>query len=476
MGVERFSILSAPCPFVKGLKGIVMKNVMDNMDNFVSMTTLGRYGGFGNQIFQYAALKIYTKENNLDTEVPQNWMGRKLFLDCNDSSISDMPREQREPPNDCIWLNGEKLEGCDIKGYFQYHTSLYDEEYFRSLFRLKPLLEKELRKPVEYLSNKVDSDGIVNKTTLIGVHIRRGDYRVLGRSANMAPTEWYLKWLKENWDKLDNPILFVASDEIDNVILDFKDYKPETFKGDNFLCDHYMLQHCDILLISSSTFSFTAAMLNEQKPQCLRPDFEKRELVSFKPWNSNPGGAVFVKDEQSTSLKLHLGCGMVHLDGYVNMDVIETPAVDLLGDIRQLPYEDNSVEIIESYHVLEHMPVCLHASIDSNYGPKYGALISVLEEWRRVLKENGRIIIEMPDLDKVVEEYCAADELQKEKLLLSIYGSWRNENDADHHRWGANETRLRYILDKAGFRNITFEKPQDYHVTDSPCLRVEAIK
>lgn len=446
------------------------------MEKFISMTTLGRFGGFGNQLFQYAALKIYAKENNLEPEVPQNWIGRKLFVDCDDPSISDAPREQRELSGDCIWLNGEKLQGCDIKGYFQYHTSLYDKEYFRSLYKLLPLLEKELRKPVEHLRSIIDSDGIVDKSTLVGIHIRLGDYRIPGRSANIAPTEWYLRWLEENWSKLKNPILFLASDEIDNVIEEFKKYKPNAFRDGNYLCDHYALRHCDYLLISNSTFSFTAAMLNEQSPHCYRPDFERQELASFDPWDSEPSLSVSHRQIESGSVKLHLGCGTVHLDGYVNMDVVETPAVDLLGDIRQLPYEDNSIEVIESYHVLEHMPVCLHANIDSNYGPKYGALISVLEEWRRVLKENGRLVIEMPDLDRVVEEYRTADEAKKEELLLSIYGSWRNENDADHHRWGANETRLRYILEKAGFRNIEFKEPQDYHVQTSPCLRVEAIK
>lgn len=456
------------------------------MKEFISMSTLGTFGKFGNQLFQYAALKTYAKKNNLDPEVPSDWVGRKIFADCHDSPISDAPRERRDLAGDCIWTNGDKLNGCDIKGYCQYHTSVYDKEYFRSLFRIMPALEKGLKEPVKHIRG-------LGKT-VVGIHIRLGDYRVLGRSANIAPTGWYLRWLKENWDKLDDPVLFIASDEIDTVINDFKDYKPNAFPGDNFLCDHYVLQNCDVLLISNSTFSFTAAMLNvrygdaptdkcEPAIWCFRPDFQQKGLVTFDPWDADPKGAVFPVDEPKADcvplegpIKLHLGCGGIHKDGYVNMDCIKTPAVDVMGDIRQLPYQNDSVGIIECYHTLEHLPVCLQAFVNSDFGEKYADLIAVLKEWNRVLKRDGQLVIEMPDFDTVVEDYLTADETRKEELLLSIFGSFRNNNEMDYHRWGANPYRLRYILEKAGFRNIEFKKPQDYHVATSPCLRVEAIK
>ena len=175
-------------------------------------------------------------------------------------------------------------------------------------------------------------------------------------------------------------------------------------------------------------------------------------------------------------VKLHLGCGCQHYDGYINIDCIKTQATDLVCDVRELPYGDNTIDAIESYHVIEHFPVCLQANVCDGYGEKYGALIDVFKDWRRVLKEGGRLVIELPDLDKVVEEYRIADEAKKEELLLSIYGSFRNDNEADYHRWGANEYRLRYMLEKAGYKNITFTEPRDYHVKDSPCMRVEAIK
>jgi len=135
-----------------------------------------------------------------------------------------------------------------------------------------------------------------------------------------------------------------------------------------------------------------------------------------------------------------------------------------------------TVDEIESYHVFEHIPVCLHANVASEYGEKYASLIVVLKEWRRILKKDGLLVIEMPDLDGIINEYLAANEKRREELLIGIYGSYRNNDNFDIHRWGANENRLRYLLDKAGFKYIKFCDAQDYHKDNVPCLRVEAVK
>jgi SAM-dependent methyltransferase len=378
--------------------------------DFISMSTLGHFGQFGNQLFQYAALKAYANRHKVQVEIPEDWPGRKVFLDCNDAVISQAPREQKMIEGEVpFWDNGE-LKNCDVKGYFQYHTRFHNKDFFRSLFRFKPELEDALATLLKEVRQQA--------STLVAIHIRMGDYNIPSRSHNIAPTKWYLDWLKENWDKLDNPILFVASDDIDKVRDDFREYDPQTFKGKNFLTDYYILAHSDILLTSNSTFSFTAAMLNEDCKfgKFYRPDFEQGKLISFDPWDAEP----VLKVEQA--LKLHLGCGNKRHEGFVNIDCKKTPATDLICDIRQLPFENNTVDEIECYHVFEHFPVCLHANVNSEYGHKYATLIMVLQEWKRVLKKDGLLVIEMPDLDKTLEAYLKADEDEKDRLLIPIYG------------------------------------------------------
>ena len=442
---------------------------------FVSMSTLadydyaGRNSSFANHLFQYAALKIYAKEHNLEVEIPATWIGRELFEDCDDPVISDKPRRQKDFASnpDCIWLNGELLEGCNITGYFQYHTSIYRpyKDYFRKLFATKQSLQEKV-------------SGTFDKLTgpLIGIHIRRGDYQ---RPPNrVAPNEWYLDWLEKNWDTFDNPCLYIASDDPEAVMPDFEKYKPFMCKPNteamSMFLDHYVLQHCNVLLASNSTFSFTAAMLNKKGKEFYRPDYQKKTLVSFDPWDSDPISPF--PHHVKSAVRLHLGCGMQHLPGYTNIDCKKTPATDQICDIRKLPYNDNTVDTIECYHVFEHIPVCLHAAVSNDYGEKYASLIAVLQEWRRALKPEGNLVIEMPDLDGVIREYLESDETRREELLISIYGSYRGGDDADTHRWGANKARLRFLLEKAEFKYIKFCEATDYHKESAPCLRVEAVK
>ena len=95
-----------------------------------------------------------------------------------------------------------------MKGYFQYHTSVYapHKSFFRALFEPVEAIKKEAN---EMLMSMLGS----STRTLVAVHLRRGDYD--HGKFKAAPEQWYLGWLKKNWNKLEDPILFIASDEVD---------------------------------------------------------------------------------------------------------------------------------------------------------------------------------------------------------------------------------------------------------------------
>ncbi len=155
-------------------------------------------------------------------------------------------------------------------------------------------------------------------------------------------------------------------------------------------------------------------------------------------------------------LRLHLGCGERALIGYVNIDRRKTNATDFVCDIRRLPYPTNSIDVIENYHVIEHLP--------------RNEVIGVLKEWNRTLKTGGQLVIECPDLDSSMREYLKGDD----KRLGSIFGLQRFEGDA--HLFGYNFRRLKKILTEAGFEQVRKKKPQDYHAKSEPCMRVECVK
>lgn len=155
-------------------------------------------------------------------------------------------------------------------------------------------------------------------------------------------------------------------------------------------------------------------------------------------------------------LKLHLGCGSKHLGGYVNIDWRKTKATDFVCDIKKLPYPNNSISRIESYHVIEHLP--------------RHVLLRTLREWYRLLVLGGKLVVEYPSFDKIVKRYLNGDE----KQLDGIFGLQRFEGD--YHLFGYNFKRLRRILEKSGFINIEEKDAQDDHAKEWPCIRVECIK
>lgn len=258
----------------------------------ISMSTLGLNGRFGNQIFQYAFLKTYALRFNCVVLTP-DWIGKYLF-GFNDPPIFYPLPVVAQQSTDLYKdpLPHVPLINVDFFGWFQYHTSYYApfKDYIQHLFTPVPRIKGFLDEGVRKMRKR--------GKTLVAFHLRRGDYVTnpyKDKTFFSAPTEWYKKWLEENWSKLDSPVLFVASDELDTVLEDFMEYNPVTseqlgisLERAPFYPDFYFLSQSDIVLISNSTFSFAACMLNKQGRLFLRAHKDLATLIPFDPWNSEP--------------------------------------------------------------------------------------------------------------------------------------------------------------------------------------------
>jgi len=255
----------------------------------ITVTSLGRDGRFGNQLFQYAFLKIYAKQHNLDVQAP-NWIGQSLFGHTDKLVLQRRPKV-KEKSNDLakalIPNARERFENVDFQGYFQYHTSFYApyKDYFRRLFEPVEEIRRRLEKAMEVLRQM--------GKTVVGLHLRRADYGY--GHFFVAPSQWYKEWLKNLWLGLDKPVLFIASDEPEIVTADFREYEPVTseqlgldWPAAEFYPDFYILSQCDIVAISNSSFSFLACMLNERGKAFYRPRLSQQSLIPFDPWNSEP--------------------------------------------------------------------------------------------------------------------------------------------------------------------------------------------
>jgi len=82
------------------------------------------------------------------------------------------------------------------------------------------------------------------------------------------------------------------------------------------------------------------------------------------------------------TIKLNIGCGYDIKEGYINIDMKKGDGVDIVLDLNDctLPFDDDSVDEILMFHVLEHI-------ID-----RY----KFINECHRVLKPGGFIFIKLP--------------------------------------------------------------------------------
>jgi Glycosyl transferase family 11 len=298
----------------------------------VSMSGFGELGRFGNQVLQYAFLRIYAARHSISQVQVPAWVGSGLF------GLQDRPVQRALPAvieyrgakanstfttefmdyiaasnqgHDVPSVGPSTLDAAvdsktcpvnvDLWGWFQWHTSSYApfKRLIQDTFSPVPVLDRHL---TEIFNRELRFRGGMRRT-VVGLHLRLGDYKNISASSfgYCAPTSWYLEWLAKIWPTLENPILFVASDDIDAVLRDFVAYSPMTadmigldmpqsmsaLKA-GFYPDWWGLTQCDRLAISNSTFSFTACMMNEQpQAQFFRAHYADR-IVAFDPWNSDP--------------------------------------------------------------------------------------------------------------------------------------------------------------------------------------------
>lgn len=280
----------------------------------ITMKKLQVLGRGVNQMFRYAFLSQYAREHDAKLQLPP-WCGTHLF-GCPCPTISvDLPewiepgggRIQPTPPS------GDELVGHDFWGHAQYHTDNFrGDTAFHDRFTPVPDVAERLRAPLDRLRE--------HGGWTIGIHLRRGDYG--RRIFPIIPTSWYLKWLDENWDKYEDPRLFIATEDA-SLVSDFAKYAPETVEtlglglrdtpmvdctyldrdlatGDvralDWYPDFYLLSKCRVILGPSSTFSFFASMLAHPMTEYYRASLAAEGFVKTGPWNAYPLLREHVRD------------------------------------------------------------------------------------------------------------------------------------------------------------------------------------
>jgi predicted SAM-dependent methyltransferase len=153
-------------------------------------------------------------------------------------------------------------------------------------------------------------------------------------------------------------------------------------------------------------------------------------------------------------MKLHLGCGSKHIEGFVHIDIMQHEHVDYVAKVDDLPFDDNSADLIYASHVLEH------------FGRN--EFQAVLKEWYRVLKPNGILRVAVPDFQAVAELYCAG---KLPNGLIQVMGlvCGGQRNEWDFHKVIFDKKFLTEHLSAIGFVNIKaydWQETEHAHIDD----------
>jgi len=161
-------------------------------------------------------------------------------------------------------------------------------------------------------------------------------------------------------------------------------------------------------------------------------------------------------------IRLNVGCGNKILKGFINIDLPDNYSgkkPDIEADVRKLPLSDNYADELHAIHVIEHFYVW--------------EIIDILSEWKRVLKPNGILILELPDLNKILL-WFKIKSINSQMTFWGLYGDPNHKNPAMCHKWAYTFNMLEGLLSEIGFINIKEEIPQ-FHVKERD-MRIIAFK
>lgn len=143
---------------------------------------------------------------------------------------------------------------------------------------------------------------------------------------------------------------------------------------------------------------------------------------------------------------LHVGSGSNLIKGFCNMDNDLFSACDIISKAEKLKFNNNSIEIIYSSHVFEHIVRSKSKA--------------TLREWYRVLKPNGKMYICVPNievlfriyLDNICKYHTEHGRYSADLACGIVFGGQINK--FDFHYYGYSFLTLKKLLEDTGFTNI----------------------
>jgi hypothetical protein len=241
------------------------------------------FGGLGNQLFIYAFARSIALKYNIPVflETRTGFMKdpykRKYRLKyykiklplCSiiDSFFYPLRRRYKKTtkllfphsiyvPESCV-DSFDKLISYGNKFFFEGYWQ--KEDYFNEYFNI---IKDELKLNINISQMNIDLATKIAKSNSVAVHVR------MIQNDNILSKSYYDKAIIELKKKLENPVFYVFSDNIDwckkNFVLDDKFIHVKHDAYDE-ISDLWLMSKCKHFLIANSTFSWWGSCLSENK-------------------------------------------------------------------------------------------------------------------------------------------------------------------------------------------------------------------
>lgn len=167
----------------------------------------------------------------------------------------------------------------------------------------------------------------------------------------------------------------------------------------------------------------TSRMLDQKIYEVMKlNDMLKSELMAEINKDQSPVGAEdkiqtkWQNPKAKNLSRLNVGSGSFLKEGYINIDHRAIKGVDLICDIRDLPFSPGTIKEIYSSHVVEHFTEM--------------KVKEMLSHWYELLTIDGKLRIIVPDINSMAKSY-AANDLSWERLRKVILGG--QDYNSDYH-------------------------------------------
>jgi predicted SAM-dependent methyltransferase len=153
-------------------------------------------------------------------------------------------------------------------------------------------------------------------------------------------------------------------------------------------------------------------------------------------------------------MTLNLGCGTRKIEGCINVDTFGKP--DVCANILHLPFKSETIDKIYLFHTIEHIEDIKHYDL--------------FMEFRRILKDNGELIISYPEFTKCAQNFIENKNGDRVFWGRTIYG--RQSYPGDYHVALMYTPWFKNFLRDVGFNDIKdFPEPGEPYNTVIKCKK-----